>query len=160
MWLVPASGGDAFQLTYGDFDATAPRWSPDGSRIAFISNQDGNTSLWVLTVPEASRTRVDADERHYRASRRNTPAAMSSIGGGTAMPARVSVFDASGKSYAPDDAWRHADEAFVRSERQFEYGYFHANGACTLTLPAGQLHRRGVARAGVRDRAPRGAHRA
>ena len=54
------------------------------------------------------------------------------------MPARLSVFDASGKSYAPDDAWRHADEAFVRSERRFEYGYFHANAACTLTVPAGQ----------------------
>jgi TolB protein len=54
------------------------------------------------------------------------------------MAARVSVFDASGKSYAPDDAWRHADEAFVRSERRFEYGYFHMNGACILTLPAGQ----------------------
>ena len=74
LWLVPASGGDAFQLTYGDFDATAPRWSPDGSRIAFISNEDGNTSLWVLTVPGGSRARVEAGKRLYR-----TPVGSSSI---------------------------------------------------------------------------------
>ena len=35
--------------------------------IAFISNQDGNTSLWVLTVPGGSRARVDATKRLYRA---------------------------------------------------------------------------------------------
>ncbi len=137
LWLVPANGGDAFQLTYGDFDATAPRWSPDGSRIAFVSNQDGTTSLWVLTVAGGSRARVDATKRLY-----HTPVGSLRLrvldGSRTAIPARISVFDASGKSYAPDDAWRHADEAFVRTERRFEYGYFHANGAATLTLPAGQ----------------------
>lgn len=137
LWLVPASGGDVFQLTYGDFDATAPRWSHDGSRIAFISNEDGNTSLWVLAVPGGSRTRVEAGKRLYRAPVGSLRLRVLD-GNGTAMPARVSVFDSSGKSYAPDTAWRHADEAFVRSERGFEYGYFHANGACSLTLPAGR----------------------
>jgi TolB protein len=137
LWLVPAGGGDAFQLTYGDFDTTAPRWSPDGSRIAFISNQEGNTSLWVLTVAGGSRTRVEANQRRYRTSVGSLRLRVLDSSG-TTMPARLSVFDASGKSYAPDDAWRHADEAFVRSERRFEYGYFHANAACTLTVPAGQ----------------------
>jgi TolB protein len=137
LWLVPANGGDAFQLTYGDFDATAPRWSADGGRIAFVSNQDGNTSLWVLTVAGGSRTRVDATQRVYRMPVGHLRLRVLD-GDGNAMPARISVFDAAGKSYAPDDAWRHADEAFVRSERSFEYGYFHADGACTLTLPAGQ----------------------
>jgi len=137
LWLVPAGGGDAFQLTYGDFDATAPRWSPDGSRIAFVSNEDGNTSLWVLTVAGGSRTRIEAAQRHYR-TQVGTLRLRVVDGAGTAIPGRLSVFDTSGKSYAPDDAWRHADEAFVRTERTFEYGYFHANGLCTLTLPAGE----------------------
>ena len=137
LWLMPASGGDTFQLTYGEFDATSPRWSPDASRVAFISNQDGNTSLWVVTVPGGARQRVAATIRHYRG-----PVGTLKLDirdqGGVAMPARVSVFDASGKSYAPDDAWRHADEGFVRSERQFEYGYFHADGSAILTLPSGR----------------------
>ena len=51
LWLTTADGGDAFPLTYGDFDAVGPRWSPDGRRIAYISNETGNTSLWVIDVP-------------------------------------------------------------------------------------------------------------
>ena len=137
LWLVPAAGGDAFQLTYGDFDATSPRWSPDGTRLAFISNQDGNTSLWVLTVPGGSRTRIDASTRVYRTKVGRLLLRVLD-GSGAEISARISVFDASGRSYAPDLAWRHADEAFVRSERSFEYGYFHADGAADLTLPAGE----------------------
>ena len=53
LWLMTADGGDPLQLTYGDGDATAPRWSPDGRRIAYISNERGNTSLWIVTCPEA-----------------------------------------------------------------------------------------------------------
>src|SRR5207302_1416020 len=36
--------------------------------------------------------------------------------------------------------WRQADEAFDRSERQFEYPYFHSSGSSELTVPAGQVH--------------------
>ena len=36
LWTIPAEGGDAFPLTYGEYDNTAPRWSPDGSKIAFV----------------------------------------------------------------------------------------------------------------------------
>jgi dipeptidyl aminopeptidase/acylaminoacyl peptidase len=42
LWVVPAAGGQATQLTKGDFSlgtdqggTTAPAWSPDGRRIAF-----------------------------------------------------------------------------------------------------------------------------
>ena len=30
LWLMTAEGGDVLPLTYGEFDATSPRWSPDG----------------------------------------------------------------------------------------------------------------------------------
>jgi Tol biopolymer transport system component len=57
LWLMTADGGDPLQLTYGDFDATNPRWAPDGRRIAYISNEGGNTSLWMVDVPGGARTR-------------------------------------------------------------------------------------------------------
>jgi len=43
LWLMTSEGGDPFPLTYGEFDATAPRWSHDGKHIAYVSNESGNT---------------------------------------------------------------------------------------------------------------------
>src|SRR6266850_5909265 len=139
LWLMTSEGGDPFPLTYGDFDATAPRWSRDGNNIAYVSNESGNTALWVLEIPGAYKRRVHALERRYRdpvGSLRVTVVDRA----GHPLPARISLTTAEGRGYAPDDAWRHADEAFDRSERQFEYPYFHSTGSAELTVPAGQVH--------------------
>ena len=139
LWLMTSEGGDPFPLTYGEFDATAPRWSRDGSRIACISNEGGNTSLWVIDVLGGRKQPIEARERRYR-----EPMGTLRIGvadrAGRPLAARISVTTAEGRGYAPDDAWRHADEAFDRSEREFEYSYFHSSGSAELTVPAGRVH--------------------
>ncbi len=137
LWLMTADGGDPFQLTYGDFDATAPRWSPDGSRIAYVSNEGGNTALWVIDLPGGRRQRVDIIERRYRGAVARLRVEVVDAATGRPLAARVSVTGPDGRSYAPDDAWHHADDAFDRSQRTFEYGYFHTRGAAELTLPGG-----------------------
>jgi len=145
LWVLSAEGGDPIQLTYGEFDATAPRWSPDARRIAYISNEGGNTSLWIVDVPGGKRTRVEARTRTFAepvgrivinvvdsATRQTTPARISVAGTSTGSGA------VAGRFFAPDDAWRHADEARVRGEQPFEYGYFHTSGTDTVTVPAGR----------------------
>jgi len=139
LWIMPSEGGDPFPLTYGDFDATAPRWSRDGKWIAFVSNETGNTALWVLDVVGGARQAIVPAERRYRDSVGTLQLEIRDSGG-RLMPARVSVTTAEGRGFAPPDAWRHADEAFDRRERQFEYSYFHVNGSTELTVPAGRIH--------------------
>jgi TolB protein len=138
LWLMPTAGGDAFPISYGAFDNVNPRWSPDGSKIAFISNRNGNTSLWVQTIPGGEQTEVVARERKYltpvgRISLRSVDAA------GNPLAARVFVTGADGRAYAPDDAWMCADDSFDRSERFFEAHYFDTSGISEITVPAGDV---------------------
>jgi dipeptidyl aminopeptidase/acylaminoacyl peptidase len=39
LFLIDVAGGDAHQLTDGDWDDLSPAWSPDGQHIAFISGR-------------------------------------------------------------------------------------------------------------------------
>ncbi|MFZ5625462.1 MAG: S41 family peptidase [Gemmatimonadota bacterium] len=51
IWVVPKSGGSAARLTTARGEEGFPRFSPDGSRIAFTGNYDGNSDIYV--VPSA-----------------------------------------------------------------------------------------------------------
>src|SRR6185437_1192419 len=138
LWLMTADGGDPFQLTYEAGDATAARWSPDGSRIAYITNESGNTALRIIEIPGGKTTAVTVKQRTYR-----EPVGRIQLiivdATGRPTPARVSITGADGRSFAPDDAWRHAEDAFDPQERPLEYGYFHSNGTSRLTVPAGSV---------------------
>src|SRR5581483_8662228 len=67
LWVMPASGGNAFPLSYGDFDNMNPQWSPDGNKIAFISNRGGNTSLWTQEVLGGAQTQLTVKDKRYLA---------------------------------------------------------------------------------------------
>jgi len=50
IYTLPLSGGDARSLTTGMAYDSQPRFSPDGSRIVFVSDRDGSENLWLLDV--------------------------------------------------------------------------------------------------------------
>ena len=138
LWVMPAAGGDAFPISYGAFDNVNPRWSPDGSKIAFISNRNGNTSLWVQTIPGGEQTEIVARERKYlKPMGRISLRVMDALG--NAVAARVFVTGADGLAYAPDNAWMYADDNFDRSERPFEAHYFDTSGVSEIMVPAGYV---------------------
>jgi len=50
IWVVDKVGGIANKLSSPKGTETFPRFSPDGSKIAFSGNYDGNTDVYILPV--------------------------------------------------------------------------------------------------------------
>jgi len=51
IWLVPKAGGTAVRLSSPAGEETFPRFSPDGTRLAYSADYDGNLEVYV--VPSA-----------------------------------------------------------------------------------------------------------
>ena len=66
LWVVSVPGGEAKQITEGqDWNDTDPQWSPDGTRIAFVSDRTGkayddshNTDVWVIPAAGGTLTKI------------------------------------------------------------------------------------------------------
>ena len=50
LWTINFDGTGHRPLTSGNFVETTPRWSPDGSQLAFISTRDGSPQIYRLFV--------------------------------------------------------------------------------------------------------------
>ena len=50
LWTVPRSGGSSRRLTSTPNAEIDPRFSPDGSRLAFTATVGGNTDVYVVPV--------------------------------------------------------------------------------------------------------------
>ena len=62
IWSMPASGGRASRLTSGPAWDKAPRLSPDGGSIAFVSDAGGNDNAWVMGVDGATPRQVTHED--------------------------------------------------------------------------------------------------
>ncbi|HSA56855.1 MAG TPA: S41 family peptidase [Gemmatimonadaceae bacterium] len=62
IWTVPAQGGEARLLVAHAANDTRPVFSPDGSRLAFISSRTGNGDIYVLDLRRGTLLRVTYDD--------------------------------------------------------------------------------------------------
>ena len=53
IWLVSAAGGEPRRFTTGPRRDTLPRWSPDGSRLAFVSEREAGRKGQLHVMPAA-----------------------------------------------------------------------------------------------------------
>jgi tricorn protease len=62
IWTVAAAGGAARLLVAHAANESRPLYSPDGSRLAFISTRTGNGDIYVLTLNSGELRRVTYDD--------------------------------------------------------------------------------------------------
>ena len=58
LWMVPKTGGTARPLTSAAGAETMPRFSPDGTKVAFGGNYDGARDIYVMPTAGGSPVRV------------------------------------------------------------------------------------------------------
>ena len=138
LWVTTPSGAAPLPLSFGEFDRWNARWSPDGDHIAYVSNEKGNTSLFVRDFVGGAASEVVAFSRRYKFA--EAPLTLD-IRDERARPiaARVAVLGSDGRATAPASAWMHADDGFDRALQPSETHYFHCASTCTLDVPAGAV---------------------
>ncbi|HTP31611.1 MAG TPA: prolyl oligopeptidase family serine peptidase, partial [Candidatus Acidoferrales bacterium] len=58
LWIVSSDGKDNRPLTTGSYRDTSPRISPDGTRIAYLSNRSGKNQIHVRWLDTGQETQI------------------------------------------------------------------------------------------------------
>jgi TolB protein len=140
LWVMPANGGDAFPISYGSWDQTNPRWSPDGKKIAYISNFTGSTAIEVQEFPQGGIQQITGFEAKDLKFLKpvGTVRVFVENENGQATTARVSITDEAGR-FCWQESTVHADDGFDRSERQYERHYVYVNAGGEFVAPGGRV---------------------
>ena len=58
IWIMPKSGGHAVQITHSPGEESYPKFSPDGTKIAFTASYNGNLDIYVMPSKGGVPTRL------------------------------------------------------------------------------------------------------
>lgn len=61
VWLIDADGKNDRRLTFASGADFRPRWSPDGTRLAFLSDRGGRNAIYLLD-PRGGEARALTNE--------------------------------------------------------------------------------------------------
>jgi Tol biopolymer transport system component/C-terminal processing protease CtpA/Prc len=63
IWVVPAKGGEAHLLVSDPAEESRPLYSPDGTKLAFVSTRTGGGDIYLLTLASGELKRLTFDDR-------------------------------------------------------------------------------------------------
>ncbi|WP_419941055.1 S9 family peptidase [Candidatus Palauibacter sp.] len=148
LWIVGADGSGHRPLTTGDFSDGSPRWSPDGTRLAFISNRGGDAQIhvrWMDTGETSAITNVTEPPRSFAWSPDGTQIAF-----GKLVPKPAPMI--SGMPTPPEGAeWAEPAQVVERLVYRFDqlgdlpHGFVHvfvvpAEGGSPRQITSGDVH--------------------
>ena len=58
LWIINSDGSDHRPLTTGNRSDTSPRWSPDGARLAYLSDVDGKQQMYIRWMDTGQAARI------------------------------------------------------------------------------------------------------
>src|SRR5215468_775451 len=58
LWIINSDGSDHRPLTTGNRSDASPRWSPDGTRLAFLSDADGKQQIYIRWMDSGQTARI------------------------------------------------------------------------------------------------------
>ena len=73
LYTLPAGGGEATRITSGQGYDMQPRYSPDGSKLVFVSDRDGSENLWITSSDGSDPRQLTDGERENYVSPEWTP---------------------------------------------------------------------------------------
>jgi acylaminoacyl-peptidase len=62
LWMINFDGTEDRALTTGNSSDSSPRWSPDGTRIAYISDRDGKPQIYVRWMDSGQSAQITSLE--------------------------------------------------------------------------------------------------
>jgi len=161
LYTLPFSGGEAKKITSGMGFNSQPRFSPDGKKLAFISDRGGSENVWISDADGSNPTQLSQDEESEFCSPVWTPDGnyviasrftqfpvgaaelwMYHIKGG----AGIQVSKSKGKPDTPVRRWVNALGASPSKDGRFLYYAARQNpdGFYNVTFPLSQIVRRNL----------------
>ena len=98
VWVSDSDGSNSIQLTsFNGPKVTTPRWSPDGGRIAFDSDAEGEFDVWVIGANGGKAQRMTTHPAN------DGDPSWSRDGRWTASPKSLSVASSHGRAAGVED---------------------------------------------------------
>src|SRR5216684_6316260 len=58
LWIINSDGTDHRPITTGNRSDSSPRWSPDGTRLAYLSDADGKQQIYIRWMDTGQTARI------------------------------------------------------------------------------------------------------